>query len=44
MANKGTNITDIKQVASHPMAINQCRKFLKSLSHHWKLIESEDTA
>lgn len=43
LANKGTNITDIKQVASHPMAINQCRKFL-SLYPHWKLIESEDTA
>lgn len=43
LANIGTHISDIKQVASHPMAINQCRNFL-SLYPHWKLIESEDTA
>ncbi|MFZ1749207.1 MAG: prephenate dehydratase [Saprospiraceae bacterium] len=36
-------LSDIKQVASHPMAINQCRQFLSQYPH-WKLIESEDTA
>jgi prephenate dehydratase len=40
---KGTTFEDIKEVASHPMAINQCRQFLNQY-HHWKLVESEDTA
>ena len=39
----GANIEDIKEVASHPMAINQCRQFLSQYPH-WKLVESEDTA
>lgn len=43
MAVKGATLQDIKQVASHPMAINQCRKFLSQYPQ-WKLIESEDTA
>lgn len=43
LAKKGTSLQDIKQVASHPMAINQCRKFLSQYPH-WKLVESEDTA
>lgn len=43
LAVKGANLDDIKEVASHPMAINQCRQFLGQY-HHWKLIESEDTA
>lgn len=40
---KGATLDDIKQVSSHPMAINQCRTFLGKYPH-WKLIESEDTA
>ncbi len=40
---EGTSLADIKEVASHPMAINQCRQFLSQYPH-WKLIESEDTA
>jgi prephenate dehydratase len=40
---KGASLEDIKQVSSHPMAINQCRNFLGKYPH-WKLIESEDTA
>lgn len=43
LATKGSSLTDIKQVSSHPMAINQCRTFLGQYPH-WKLIESEDTA
>jgi len=43
MVTKGTRIEDIKTVFSHPMAINQCRKYL---SQHptWKLVETDDTA
>jgi len=43
LVTKGSTLADIKEVSSHPMAINQCRNFL---SHYpnWKLIESEDTA
>lgn len=40
---KGTTLDDIKEVASHPMAINQCRQFLSQYPH-WKIVESEDTA
>ncbi len=43
MALPGQSIDDIKDVASHPMALNQCLGFLKSVPH-FKLIESEDTA
>lgn len=39
----GGKIGDVRQVVSHPMAINQCRKFLGDFPH-WKLVESEDTA
>jgi prephenate dehydratase len=43
LAINGASIEDIKEVASHPMAINQCRQFLSNYPN-WKLIESEDTA
>jgi prephenate dehydratase len=39
----GATLNDIKEVASHPMAINQCRHYLNQFPH-WKLVESEDTA
>jgi len=39
----GQNISDITEVHSHPMALNQCLDFLKNYPH-MKLIESEDTA
>lgn len=39
----GTQIYDIKQITSHPIAINQCREFLKKYPK-WRLIESDDTA
>ena len=42
MVNKGVLLTDIKEVHSHPMAIQQCFGFLDQ--HNWKLVEKEDTA
>ena len=43
MGVRGAALHQIQEVASHPMAINQCRKFL-GLYPQWKLVESEDTA
>src|SRR5438045_8334756 len=42
MANPGVKLEDIREVHSHPMAIQQCFGFLDK--HDWKLIETEDTA
>jgi prephenate dehydratase len=42
LVNPGITLTDIREVHSHPMAILQCIDFLEK--HHWKLIETEDTA
>jgi len=42
MVNKGVQLADIKEVHSHPMAIQQCFGFLDK--HNWKLVEKEDTA
>lgn len=42
LANPGVKLEDIREVHSHPMAIQQCLGFLDKYS--WKLIESEDTA
>ncbi|TAG09353.1 MAG: chorismate mutase [Sphingobacteriia bacterium] len=42
LVNKGVQLTDIKEVHSHPMAILQCLDFLEQ--HKFKLIETEDTA
>lgn len=42
MVNIGVSVEDIKEVHSHPMALQQCLKFLDS--HNWKLVETEDTA
>jgi prephenate dehydratase len=39
----GTQLSDIKSISSHPMAMFQCRSFLNN-HPHWKIIESEDTA
>ncbi|SFW44188.1 prephenate dehydratase [Cellulophaga fucicola] len=43
MALKGQKIEDIKEVHSHPMALLQCKEFLKAYPHI-KLVESVDTA
>jgi prephenate dehydratase len=42
VANKGLQLSDIKEVQSHPIALLQCSNFLEK--HHFKLVESEDTA
>tara|TARA_R110002049_G_scaffold241196_1_gene414982 strand:+ start:2794 stop:3621 length:828 start_codon:yes stop_codon:yes gene_type:complete len=43
MALEGQKIEDIKEVHSHPMALLQCKEFLRCHSHI-KLVESVDTA
>lgn len=42
LVNPGVKLEDIKEVHSHPMALQQCLGFLNP--HGWKLIETEDTA
>lgn len=42
LVNPGVKIEDIKEVHSHPMAIQQCFGFLDK--YNWKLVETEDTA
>jgi prephenate dehydratase len=43
MALSGQNITDIKEVHSHPMALLQCKVFFSQYPHI-KLVEDSDTA
>jgi prephenate dehydratase len=43
MVTKGQTISEISEVQSHPMALEQCRKFFRS-HPHIKLIEEKDTA
>ena len=43
MALKGQKIKDIKEICSHPMALLQCKEFLKK-HPHIKLVEDVDTA
>lgn len=43
MALPGQDISDIKEVHSHPMAIAQCREYFKQYPHI-RLVEAEDTA
>ncbi len=42
MVNPGVQMQDIREVHSHPMAIQQCFGFLDK--YNWKLVEKEDTA
>ena len=42
MVNPGVQLKDIREVHSHPMAIQQCFGFLDK--YNWKLVETEDTA
>lgn len=42
LVNPGVKLEDIREVHSHPMAIQQCFGFLDK--HSWKLVETEDTA
>ncbi|MDC6365814.1 MULTISPECIES: prephenate dehydratase [Flavobacteriaceae] len=43
MVLKGSTIEDVREVHSHPMALLQCKEFLKK-HPHIKLVESVDTA
>lgn len=38
----GVQLEDIREVHSHPMAIQQCLEYLDK--YNWKLVETEDTA
>jgi prephenate dehydratase len=42
LVNPGVLLNDIREVHSHPMAIQQCFGFLDK--YNWKLVETEDTA
>ncbi len=42
LVNRGVSLQDIREVHSHPMAIQQCLDFL--IQYNWKLVETEDTA
>ena len=42
LVNPGVMLKDIREVHSHPMAIQQCLEYLDKFN--WKLIETEDTA
>jgi prephenate dehydratase len=42
LANPGIQLSGIKEVHSHPIALLQCSDFLEK--HHFKLVETEDTA
>ncbi len=42
LVNPGVKLEDIREVHSHPMAIQQCLEYLDK--YNWKLIETEDTA
>jgi prephenate dehydratase len=43
MAIPGQNLSDIREVVSHPMALRQCMKFLSGYPT-WKITEASDTA
>ncbi|MEP3207641.1 MAG: prephenate dehydratase [Maribacter sp.] len=43
MVSKGEGLNDIKEVRSHPMALLQCREYLKTVPHI-KVVEDVDTA
>jgi prephenate dehydratase len=42
LVNPGVKLENIREVHSHPMALQQCVEFLEK--HQWKLVETEDTA
>ena len=43
LVNPGVELSDIKEVHSHPIALLQCMEFLEQ-HPSWKLVETEDTA
>ena len=42
LVNRNVQLKDIREVHSHPMALQQCLVYLEQ--YNWKLIETEDTA
>lgn len=42
LVNPGVRLTDVKEVHSHTMALQQCYDFLDK--YKWKLVETDDTA
>lgn len=42
LVNQGVRLEDIREVHSHPMALQQCLAYLDKFD--WKLVETEDTA
>ncbi len=42
LVNEGVSLEDIHEVHSHPMALQQCLKFLEKF--RWRLVETSDTA
>ncbi|HUR11125.1 MAG TPA: prephenate dehydratase [Flavitalea sp.] len=42
LVNPGVRLADIREVHSHPMALQQCLEYLDK--YNWKLIETDDTA
>lgn len=42
LVNKNVQLEDIREVHSHPMALQQCIDFLDQ--YNWKLVETDDTA
>ena len=42
VVNPGVKLSDIREVHSHPMALQQCLDFLHQ--YNWKLVETDDTA
>ena len=42
LVNPGVKLADIREVHSHPMAIQQCLEWLDK--YNWRLVETEDTA
>lgn len=42
LVNHGVKLQDIREVHSHPMALQQCLQYLDKFN--WKLVETEDTA
>jgi prephenate dehydratase len=41
LVNRGVKLQDIREVHSHPMALQQCLQYLDKFN--WKLVETEDT-
>lgn len=42
LVNRGVSVEDIREVHSHPMALQQCLAYFDKFN--WKLVETEDTA